>query len=454
MAQLEAATALYVRAISATVAITISATVAFTVAAAIAAAVAGAVGGAVVGGGGGGVGGVFPLLMGAQRLDLTTGLVVPKSDIQTGVADGLGWTGGDWGLITDPPTDQTGRRLQGVETRPKALTALYSKLTSIGIAMGICVLLQTLVHLHWKHRGNRAYYARRKLVRDVHAAEGLAKAGTDSVAYKKYPIVFVFPSVFLIVFKLFVTGLTNESVTLLVTAECNVACKGLASVTLAWGLAYVGWGWFVLTDFNLQWARDQWKPAEKPLAVHKVDDPLYRGISVLRAKLFRFQPDDPRAILDRPQGKFGKVAAQAKEPERTERQLAKPLQLRKTNATDFLEAYQFPYMPLAGGTSRVSVYFNHLIMTCQLVMSVLSGLGKAGVLDEAAGRVQVQRAPTPNSSQPVPSATPQLSSDRSPVTWVPWRCLASVRSNFSTVSKAACSSTSGASSQPTTESTI
>ena len=77
------------------------------------------------------------------------------------------------------------------------------------------------------------------------------------------------------------------------------------------------------------------------------------------------------------------------EPGRTERLLAHPLQLRKANATDFLEAYQFPYMPLAGGTSRVSVYTNHLVLTLQLCLGILSGLGKAGVFNRAWARVQV-----------------------------------------------------------------
>jgi len=79
-----------------------------------------------------------------------------------------------------------------------------------------------------------------------------------------------------------------------------------------------------------------------------------------------------------------------KEPARTERNLAHPCTIWKANGADLLEAYQFPFCPLASGTSRVSVYFNHFIMTMQLTMGILAGLGKAGILVGAAARAQVQ----------------------------------------------------------------
>ena len=86
----------------ATVSAAIAAAVATTVAAVVAGAVGGAVagaaggaagGGAAAGGGGGGggagAGGVFPLMMGAQRLEMSAGLAVEKSEMQTGVAGNL-----------------------------------------------------------------------------------------------------------------------------------------------------------------------------------------------------------------------------------------------------------------------------------------------------------------------------------------------------------------------------
>ena len=254
-------------------------------------------------------------MMGAQRLDLSAGLAVPKSEIQTGVADGLGWAGGDLGLVSDPPaTDAKGRRL--VVVRPKALTGLYSKLTSLGIGMGVAVFLQLYVHIYWKHRANKKYYERKKLtgtVKEMNIDVGMKlsdKDKTEKMEFKKFPIVFVFPSIFLIVFKLFATGLVKNSVTLLITDTCDSACKTLASCVLALCIGFLGLGWAVLTDFNVHYRKAQWKPAGKPSSALKIDDPFYRGISMLRGKIFGME--DPRSIINRSQGKYGKPPAHVK----------------------------------------------------------------------------------------------------------------------------------------------
>ena len=102
---------------------TVSAVIAGAVAAAVAGAVAGSVAGSVavrprevpqaeavaqVGAGGGGV---APLIFGAQRFGASSGLAVEKSELQTGVAGGMGWASGDFGIgAEDSPQ---GRRLWG-----------------------------------------------------------------------------------------------------------------------------------------------------------------------------------------------------------------------------------------------------------------------------------------------------------------------------------------------------
>ena len=247
-------------------------------------------------------------MMGAQRLDLSAGLAVPKSEIQTGVADGLGWAGGDLGLVGDAPVvDEEGRRLAET-SRPKALTGLYSKLTSLAIGMGLCVFFQLYVHFHWKYRANKKYYERQKLTGTVKKIDAkvmfLNKEVTENVEFKKFPIVFVFPSIFLIVFKLFATGLVKNSFTLLITDACDSSCKTLAGFVFALCMGFLGLGWAVLTDFNVRYRKKQWKPAGKPPSAVKIDDPFYRGISMLRAKVFGME--DPRSIINRSQGKFGK----------------------------------------------------------------------------------------------------------------------------------------------------
>ena len=88
-----------VAAVSTAIAAAVAATVTAAVAGAVGGAVAGAAGGAAGGGaaagggggggGGGGAGGVFPLMMGAQRLEMSAGLAVEKTEMQTGVAGDL-----------------------------------------------------------------------------------------------------------------------------------------------------------------------------------------------------------------------------------------------------------------------------------------------------------------------------------------------------------------------------
>ena len=337
---------------------TVSTVVVAAVATSVAAAVAGSVGGAVAGaaggaagggaagggaggggGGGGGAGGVMPLMFGAQRLEMSAGIAAPKSEIQTGVADGLGWAGGDFGFISEPTTVD-GRRLEGVG-RPKALTGLLSSLVSLCIGLGGALLAQLIAFFYWKCRANQAYYEHKKQVffkvsSNLALGEYSSKAFvSDSdysskvrqqpkrrprqqlrrkssidgkIKFKKYPIMFVFPSLFLVVYKLFVTGLNKSAATLLATpgATCDTTCRALASTVLTVSGVYVLLGWLVLLDFDIRFREDQWKTSNTPSSVMKIDDPFYRGLSMLRARIFCFGDEDPRSILKRMQGKFAK----------------------------------------------------------------------------------------------------------------------------------------------------
>ena len=418
---------------------TVSTLVAAAVAGAVAAAVGGAVGGAVAGaaggaagggaaggaggGGGGAAGGVFPLMMGAQRLEMSNGIAVPKSEVQSGVADGLGWAGGNFGLVGDPAASD-GRRLFAEElTRPKQLTDLLSSMLSLGIAFAICIPLQLLVFFWWKLKANKTFYELKKLEKkeeEQASSSRLSKVasvklpkmakmstfrktrkrttsatsvrsvdGKSKIAFKKFPILFVYPSLFLIVYKLFVSGLVKNSATLLALPNgCDAACKTVASLNLAVAAFYVGLGWFVQIDFNRRFRKRQWKPAAPPRSAYTVDDPVYRAISVLRGKIFGH--DDPRAIMNRSAGKYAKVPAEMAEPGRTERLMANPLSLHKAKVSDVLEAYQFAYFPLGGGRYDVSLYVNHLILTGQQSLGILCGIGSAGVMSAEASVIQVQ----------------------------------------------------------------
>lgn len=311
------------------------------------------------------------------------------------MADSLRWAGGDLGLVSDPPAD--GRRLDSNVERPEALTRLLSTLVSFGIGMGVVCALQVVVTLFWKYRANRKYYrsSPKKLTKQVQRGtiksfEELSRKGNRSTPFRKFPIIFVFPSVFLIVFKLFATSLAKNSASLLATptGAGDSPYKTLAGATLGATIGFAALGWFILIDFNNRFRESLWKPSKKPATASKVDDPFYRGVSLLRA--WCCGKDDARSIITRSQGKFSKPKRETFEPARTERLLKRPLSLYKGNAADVLEAYQFAYFPLSAGKTSVSLFFNLIVMTAQLVMAILCGIGSSGNFDQSWGRMQVQ----------------------------------------------------------------
>ena len=96
-------------AVATAVAASVTASVAMAVASSVAGATAGAAGGAAGAGAGGGAsgGGAMPLIFGAQRFQATAGLAADKSELQTGVSEGMGWATGSFGWLsaTEPSLD-------------------------------------------------------------------------------------------------------------------------------------------------------------------------------------------------------------------------------------------------------------------------------------------------------------------------------------------------------------
>ena len=79
--------------------------------------------------------------------------------------------------------------------------------------------------------------------------------------------------------------------------------------------------------------------------------------------------------MPRSQGKFTKPKGEMQEPSRTERYLSNPFTIFKRNATDFLEGYRFAFFPESSGKSSISTFFNVIILTVQLTIAVLCGIG-------------------------------------------------------------------------------
>ena len=178
-------------AVSSGVAVALAATLASSMASALASSTGAALGSAS------GSGGALPLLFGAQRFSLSSGLAVKKSPMQTGAANSLAWSTGKLGLVRGPtrpvrPT-QSGRRLQS-RGRPRAATdpndapnagaaastsnnsgnsslaseedeeeltpfaELLDVLALVGLIMAFLVVLRLAILVYWSRFANARYY--------------------------------------------------------------------------------------------------------------------------------------------------------------------------------------------------------------------------------------------------------------------------------------------------------
>ena len=223
-------------------------TVAIATAGATAAAVAGAIGGAAGGGvggtagtgggggsgGGGAVAGMMPLIFGAQRLCISSGLACNQSELSTGLFDSMSWSTGELGLVGSKEVDaaqQAGRRLHrsvrrlalrglqgddegdegnGEDAPPSPLCGpmirLLDVLSTFGIAMGLALSVQLTCHCCYKYHRNREYYNSVRIIGEdwpspaadttlpgeeaaaaVEAAEAAAPACVPEVAAEKAP---------------------------------------------------------------------------------------------------------------------------------------------------------------------------------------------------------------------------------------------------------------------------
>ena len=171
-----------VAATAAAVSNAVAGAVAGAVAASTGAAVGGAAAGGAAGGGAGGAGGgaggaasggmIAPLIFGAQRFGASGGLSVEKSDLQDGVAGGLGWADGELQITSSEGSRRRMLRyLQStygddadeveVEEGPTstAVAKLYNQILTALLAVLVVFALQACAVRHWRHRANKRYYA-------------------------------------------------------------------------------------------------------------------------------------------------------------------------------------------------------------------------------------------------------------------------------------------------------
>ena len=72
-------------------------------------------------------------------------------------------------------------------------------------------------------------------------------------------------------------------------------------------------------------------------------------------------------------GKYAKPIGETAEPARTERLLSgfQLITLYKRNASDTMDAFQFPFAPRSNGSSSLSIYFDLLALTIAICIASL-----------------------------------------------------------------------------------
>ena len=124
---------------------------------------------------------IAPLMFGAQRFGASEGLQIEKSALQDGVAGGLGWASGDFGLIGGGEGSR--RRLDGNTAPPTYLYKLYNQLLTTLIAVSAVVLMEALAVVYWRHRANRHYYVAQSInAFNAEARQRAAKLGPSGGA--------------------------------------------------------------------------------------------------------------------------------------------------------------------------------------------------------------------------------------------------------------------------------
>ena len=405
---------------------TVSAVIAGAVAAAVAGAVAGSVAGSVgastggaAGGGGGaggaGGGGVAPLIFGAQRFGASSGLAVEKSELQTGVAGGMGWASGDFGIgAEDSPqgrrlwetpmfwwNDEGGRQLQDSNsTAPSAppppdpqrdsLKALKSKLTTFYMVVGAIAGIMILGFLYYRFRANARYYKevglkekeRRRLYEN-----DKKKKGRDGVyrlvvppkaEFKSFPGALVFPGILMLGVNFFLNGLIEPSIMLASFPPdqdmCGSACMVPAVIVLTLMFLYVLLTFVLLLSFHRSGFRAAtWQDAEEIESPSDVEDPLYRAVSKIRLRLCA--PGRKFTIMDRPRGEFVRPEEDQEEPARTERLLRRPMALFRTRPADSLDALKLAWFQRANGNGFSGIAYDLVAVLAGLTVAGMNGAG-------------------------------------------------------------------------------
>ena len=378
-------------------------------------------------------------MTGAQRFGASGGLAVEKSELQTGVAGGLGWASGDFGMGGDDASakrrrlnfwseeslwmdggqrrrlqkakgkdggkeEEDGTDEQDVETNSTIpspppppdrqrdeLKTLRSKLTTFYIVVGLIgggVLFGTL---YYKYRANRRYYKELGLLEFQRRAlykHTKKKKGKDGVyrqdipkaaTFRSMPGSLVFPGLLCLGINFFLNGLIEPCITLVSFPAdldtCGSECMVPAVTVLTLLALYLLTTFAMLLHFHRSGYRE-----ETWEDAEEPEDP-----NDVEDPLYRFiskvrvrfcVPERKFNIMDRPRGEFVRPEDDEVEPARTERLLRYPLSLFRSRPADALDALKLAWFQRANGSGFVGVSYDLIAVLAGLAVAGLNGAGK------------------------------------------------------------------------------
>jgi len=305
---------------------------------------------------------------------------VNKSAFQTGVAEGMGWSNGKFGLV---PSGSARRRLaakssDGGEAHTSTeddseedFEELLDTLATTGIAFSVIFALRIWILFHWSRRANKQYYNHSRRVSDSRFRLQLRKSRhvrrkERPVKFKPLPASFVFPNFEFLVVGLFSIGLVESSVAALASPVCGRSCSLLTTVILIVLGALTLLALVLVLRFHALFSRSSWSRnvLEKGAVV---EDPIMRLVSKIR----RCCGASP---LDRSTGGYEKSEEDASEPARTERLLASPWSLFHANAGDAYDAVSLFWLMRSTSGSLLATCYDFVCYVVMLVLAVAYGL--------------------------------------------------------------------------------
>ena len=139
---------------------------------------------------------------------------------------------------------------------------------------------------------------------------------------------------------------------------------------------YMAIAFAIIFHFHRHHREAIWKDLEPPEDPDDIEDPLYRGVSKIRAHICQAGGNFTR-IMDRATGEFTRPEETRHEPHRTERLLRHPLTLFHETAADALDAHKLAWLSNSSGFSWRGVFYPYMAFCVQLTITAAQAVGIA-----------------------------------------------------------------------------